>query len=207
MKKLALSLAVVVAFGATKSFGGADFVPPVIPVVAVPDPVEISGVYVGVGISRHFFDGFCDCGDIYEDYTYGALLRVGKDFNQYFGVELRAATTWIEDEGARLKYHYGLYAKPQYHITNEINIYALAGYGKSEIGDTVRYSETGFSWGVGLEYDLSQDTKEDGIYNREFDGMGDQEKGWGLFVDYQKLIEKDGAPNMHLITFGVTYDF
>ncbi len=207
MKKIAVLMAMIVALG-SKSFGGADFIPPIIPVLD--EKVDVSGLYVGVGVSRVFFDGTCFCGDgVFEDYTYGALLRVGYDLNQYFGIELRGATTWIEDEGARLKAHYGIFAKPQYHITNDINVYVLAGYAYTEIGDNpvVSFDDTGFSWGVGLEYDLSKDTKKEGSYERVFDGLGDQEKGWGLFVDYQKLLEKDGRPDMDMISFGVTYDF
>ena len=202
MKKIVALLAMAVALS-SKSFGGADFIPPIVPVLD--EKVDVSGLYVGVGVSRVFFDGTCPCANgVFEDYTYGALVRVGYDFNQYFGVELRAATTWIEDEGARLKAHYGIFAKPQYHITNDINVYALA-----EIGDNpvISFDDTGFSWGVGMEYDLSKDRKKEGRYDRAFDGMGDQEKGWGLFVDYQKLLEKDGRPDMDMISFGVTYDF
>jgi len=206
MKKLIVSLATVVTL-VTQSFGGEDFVPPVEPIIAVPDPITPTGLYTGIGITRLFFDGVCDCGDVYEDYTYGVLVRVGYDFNPYFGLELRGATTWIEEEGAKLKSHLGIFAKPQYHISEDLNLYGLIGYAKSETGDTVKYSDSGLSWGVGLEYDLFDDDKDDGFYKREFDGQGDQEKGWGLFVDYQKLIEKDGAPDMHMISFGVTYDF
>ncbi|MBN2826281.1 MAG: porin family protein [Campylobacterales bacterium] len=208
MKKILVSTVATIAIATTQSFAGADFIPPIIPVLE--EKVDVSGLYVGLGINRVFFNGTCPCdGAVFEDYTYGALVRVGYDYNQYFGVELRGATTWIEDEGARLKAHYGIFAKPQYHITNDLNIYALAGYAYTEIGDNaqVSFDDTGFSWGVGLEYDLFEDEEEDGTYKREFDGKGDQEKGWGLFVDYQKLIEKDGRPDIDMISFGVTYDF
>jgi len=209
MKKTVVSLAMAMALS-SKSFAGADFVPPVIPIISVPDDIDVSGLYVGLGVSRVFFDGTCPCADgVYEDYTYGALVRVGNDFNPYFGVEFRAMSTWVDDEGARVKSHFGLFAKPQYHISDALNIYALAGYARTEIGDNrvVGFTDSGFSWGAGVEYDLSLDKKENGTYSRPFDGQGDQEKGWGLFVDYQKLIEKDGRPDIHALSFGVTYDF
>lgn len=210
MKKIVLSFMLIFTLSTTKSFGGADFVPPIIPIEVVPENVNVSGLYVGLGITRVFFDGNCPCDNaVFEDYTYGVMLRVGNDFNPYFGVELRAATTWMEDEGAKVKSHIGIFAKPQYHVTQDLNIYALAGYACTEIGDNalVAFKDSGFSWGVGLEYDLFDDKQENGIYARNFDGQGDQEKGWGLFVDYQQLIEKDGRPDLHAITVGITYDF
>jgi len=207
MKKTILISMASLAIATTQSFAGGTILPPVIP-VTTEQQNNPSPLYIGVGINRVFFDGWCQCGDVYEDYTYGALIRVGSDFNPYFGVELRMATTWIEEEGAKLKSHIGLYAKPQLHIGEDINVYGLIGYGKTEIGDTINYSESGLSWGVGLEFDLFEDEKDENIhYDREFDGMGEQEEGWGLFVDYQKLIEKDGAPDIHMISIGITYDF
>lgn len=207
MKKILLSTITALTLGITQSFAGGFIAPP---------PMEkedsnITGLYVGVGVSQAFFDGNCPCDNaVFEDYTYGGLIRIGYDFNQFGGIELRAAKTWMEEEGAMVKSHIGLFAKPQYHISEDLNIYALIGYAKTEIGDhpEVSFDDSGFSWGVGLEFDLFEDEKDENIhYDREFDGMGDQEQGWGLFVDYQKLIEKDGAPDIHLISFGVTYDF
>jgi len=208
MNKIVLSVATVVAMSSV-SFAGGDFVPVVEPVIVIPPvPVETSGVYIGVGIVSTFFDGVCVCDSTYEDYTYGALVRVGYDYNNYIGFEVRALTSQIEDEGAKIKSHYGVFIKPQYHITDDINVYGLLGYAKTEVGDTVNIDESGFSWGLGLEYDLSSDTKEDGVYNRAFDGQGNQEKGWGVFVDYQKLLQKDNYPHdMHVLSFGISYDF
>ena len=206
MKKRVLSIAIAIS---SACFGGGDFVPVVEPVVVVPPmPVETSGVYVGVGIVATHFDGVCVCGNDYEDYTYGALLRVGYDYNNYIGFEARALTSQIEDEGAKIKSHYGVFIKPQYHIRDDINVYGLLGYAKTEVGDTVNIDKSGFSWGVGLEYDLSSDTKEDGVYNRAFDGQGNQEKGWGVFVDYQRLLQKDNYPHdIDVLSFGISYDF
>jgi len=205
--KTKIVVSAIAALTISQSFAGGFIAPPHVE----KEDANITGLYVGLGLSRAFFDGNCPCDNaVYEDYTYGGVLRVGFDFNQYFGVELRGATTWMEEEGAMVKSHIGIFAKPQYHVSEDINIYALAGYASTEIGDDpqVSFDDSGFSWGVGLEFDLFGDEKHENVhYDREFDGMGDQEQGWGLFIDYQKLIEKDGAPDIDMITFGVTYDF
>jgi len=70
--------------------------------------------------------------------------------------------------------------------------------------------DNGFSAGFGLEYDLSdkRDDYDRNIYYPEgFDGQGDQEMGWGLFVDYQRLLIDSNIPDLDVVSAGVTYDF
>jgi len=33
------------------------------------------------------------------------------------------------------------------------------------------------------------------------------ENGWGLFLDYQRLVIDSEAPDMDVVSAGVTYDF
>ncbi|SHO81460.1 putative outer membrane protein A [hydrothermal vent metagenome] len=208
MKRIVLSVTTVVAMSSV-TFAGGDFIPVVEPVMVIPPvPINTTGLYVGIGLVATYFDGVCSCGNSYEDYTYGALLRLGYDYNEYIGLEARVLTSQIEDEGAKIKSHYGVFLKPQYHITDDINVYGLLGYANTEVGDTIKIDDSGFSWGVGLEYDISDDKKEDGIYDRAFDGKGNQEKGLGLYIDYQKLLQKDNYPHdMHVLSVGLSYDF
>jgi len=204
MKKVILSTVSVLAITVSSSFAAP------ISSMSTQEDANVSGFYVGLGASRAFFDGTCSCGDTYEDYTYGVLVRAGYDFNPHFGVEFRGATTWIEEEGAQVNSHFGLFAKPQIHLSNDLNVYALLGYARTDIGDNpeVSFDDSGFSWGLGLEFDFSDDEKEENVkYDREFDGMADQEKGWGLFVDYQKLLQKSDRADIHMISFGITLDF
>jgi OOP family OmpA-OmpF porin len=69
------------------------------------------------------------------------------------------------------------------------------------------YDEAGLSVGFGLEYDMSDD--EAVVADRAFDGQGDQEKGWGIWVDYQNLLHNEGTNDIkaNIVTAGVTYDF
>jgi OOP family OmpA-OmpF porin len=203
----------------TMSYGGGKAVAPVeapvepIPVMHTPMPV-----YIGLGLVWGRYDG-CETssGCIYEDVTYGAMVRAGYEWNQYIGIEARAlATFWgADDLGGQELRHIGLFAKPMYPMGEDFNIYALLGYGWTKTttggnGNLPTVDESGFSAGIGLEYDLSDkdnDREKDTIYERGFDGQADQENGWGLFVDYQRLLIKSDVPDMDVVSAGVTYDF
>jgi OOP family OmpA-OmpF porin len=181
-----------------------------------PIPEDISSFYLGVGMVAAKFHA-CGNGCDYEDLTYGAMLRGGYDFNQYFGIEARYIHTFLDKGplgGVPLQ-HIGLYAKPQYPVNEEMNLYALLGYGYTKnLGNGARLNyfndDNGFSAGIGLEYDLSDkegDFENGANYDRAFDGYADQGIGWSLFVDYQRLLIKSNVPDMDAVSFGVRYDF
>ena len=197
-------------------YAGGPVAPIVVPIAMVnPNPF-----YVGVGgvwaaASRDCF-GEGACPDVrLKDSTWGGILRAGWEYNQYVGIEVRALTATIESDWGETT-HYGIYLKPQFPVGEQINIYGLLGYGHTEIDTdcvaiTDNFEYDGFSYGIGLEYDLSdrESDREDGDYDREFDGQMDQEKGWGLWIDYQNLMNNEGPTNFksNIVTFGVTYDF
>jgi len=172
--------------------------------------------YIGGGPLWGRYGG-CQGNCKYVDVTYGALLRAGYEWNQYVGVEARLlGTVWKEDPlGGETFRHAGLFLKPSMPLSEDFNAYGLLGYAwtKTLTGGNHNLpiiNDSGFSAGIGLEYDLSDkdDDKEDGgVYDRAFDGQGDQENGWGLFIDFQRLLIKSGVPNMDVIGFGITYDF
>ena len=192
---------------------------PIVPIVQE----DVNPWYLGVGIIP--FGKFnTDC---YEDVTYGAMLRGGYEFNQYFGLEARAMKTFAGEgpNGGETFQHFGLYAKPMYPVSERFNIYALAGYGYTETindggnGNLPEIDDWDFSWGVGLEYDLSDkkgDFIQDAAYDRGFDGYADQERGWGIFVDYQSLwmdhkfhhrTKGNKKVDLSVVSVGITYDF
>ncbi len=184
------------------------------PVASVPE--DISSWYLGAGLVALKFHS-CGNSCSYEDLTYGAMLRGGYDFNEYFGVEARGMRTFLDEGpfgGVPLQ-HVGLYAKPQYPVSERLNMYGLLGYGYTEnLGNGARLNyfdnDHGFSAGVGLEYDLSDregDFIDDAHYDRKFDGYADQGKGWNLFVDYQRLLIKSDVPDMDAVSVGLRYDF
>ena len=212
-------MVVGVVFLTTAIFaGGKGVEPAIVPVEPIP-AIQPSPVYIGLGLVWGRYHG-CETspGCTYEDVTYGAMLRAGYEWNQYFGVEARMlATFWGADSlGGEKLQHIGLFAKPMYPMSEDMNLYGLLGYGWTKTRTQLRgsllpkVSQGGFSAGLGLEYDLSDkddDRIENGDYDRAFDGQADQEKNWGLFVDYQRLLIKSDVPDLDVISGGVTYDF
>jgi len=184
-------------------------VPPPLPV----KNIKTNGLYAGIGISTAKFKTNCKnkgtsiCSNAGRDKTAGIMGRVGYDVNQYIGVEARGIRTNWKTNGGKVK-HVGLFVKPMFPVGESTNLYALAGVAKTTTqGHLQRVDTKSFAWGAGVEYDVSSDVAKDGRYNRKFDGHGDQEKGLGVFADYERLIQKSGSPDLDTVNVGLTYDF
>ena len=213
MTKIVTSLVTLAALG-TWSYAGGKYVAPVAAVVApIPNVIDPIPLYVGLGLVAAGVSRDCPCetDERLKDMTYGVLIRAGWDINQYVGVEARYAKASLEKDFSTTT-HYGLFLKPQYHLTDQMNVYGLAGYGRTEVEGCAYNNGTlradGFSYGIGLEYDFSDDESL-GEYDRVFDGQGDQERGWGIWADYQNLLYNEGLYNTktNIFSVGVTYDF
>ncbi len=219
-KNILVSFAALLTLTATLYGGGGKNIVPVAAPVAPIETVDISPWYLGAGLVWAKL-GLDDCGDVpgctYEDATYGIMVRGGYEVNEYFGIEARFIDTFLDEGpygGAPLM-HVGLFAKPQYPVSERVNLYGLLGYGYTKnLGNGARLNyfddDWGFSAGAGIEYDLSDregDRVENGNYDRAFDGYADQGRGWSLFLDYQRLLIKSDVPDMDAISFGLRYDF
>jgi len=212
MKKTTLSLVALIALS-SQSYAGGDILPveeyeaenivvEIEPAVTVVEPVvkevkapikeepvtplpvaliDDSEWYVGVGLVAGRTKNI-NC----EDITYGAMAKAGYDFNKYIGVEARGLITNWEYEGSKIK-HVGAFVKPQYPLGEDINLYGLAGYGKTTTSHVQNIDETGFAYGAGLEYALSEDMN--------------------MFVDYERLIDKSNLPDLEALSLGVSFDF
>ena len=183
------------------------------PPVPVKKNIKTNGLYAGIGISTAKFKTSCQgkgtvtCSKSGTDKTIGLMGRVGYDVNQYIGVEARGIRTNWKSNGGKVK-HVGIFVKPMLPVGEATNLYALAGVAKTTTqGRLQRVNSKSFAWGVGVEHDISEDKAKDGRYNRKFDGHGDQEKGLGVFADYERLIQKSGSPDLDTVNVGVTYDF
>jgi len=223
MKKAIQIISLSSIMATSNLFGGGN-IAPVIPIEEVdPNPFYVGVGLLWAGLSR---DCFCppDQTTRLKDSTWGGIIRTGYDYNQYIGLEARALQSSIETDWTDKTTHYGIFLKPMMPVGEQINIYALLGYGHTKVKTDDpylkdKYSYNGFSYGIGIEYDLSD--KEDDYeahkenesdvltFDREFDGQGDQEKGWGLWIDYQNLMHNKGPDNYktNIISFGITYDF
>jgi len=191
----------------------AEVVPVTIPtepkVVAPVPAADVSPIYVGIGIAATKYKTNCQCSGTKSgtDTTGGIVARVGYDFNKYMGIEARGLIAPSNSDGTEVK-HAGVFVKPQYPVTDGLNVYGLGGIAKTTTkGPLQNMDVSGLAFGGGLEYDLSDDKKKDAKYDREFDGIADQEKGFGVFADYERLYYKSGSPDLDAVSVGVTYDF
>jgi len=197
--------------------GGKGVAPAGVPVIAVAEDADINPLYLGLGVVASFVERDpCVCnpgGSNLKDNRYGGIIRFGYDMNAYFGLEARVLKTFGNDVFSEVT-HYGIFAKPQYHITAQSNLYALLGYGRTDVDYTngIRRcsdEENGLSYGIGFEYDFGSDESYGKRYSRKFDGKGDQEQGWGIWFDVQRLINNGGTyhTDSTVVTGGITYDF
>lgn len=215
MKKFIITTTTAIAMTVSSFAGGKVVAPVEAEVTPIPPVISPIPVYIGLGAIAAFAnrDGCaCSNGADMKDRRFGGIIRAGWDFNQYLGLEARALKSFGNDTFSTTE-HYGLYLKPQYHFIDQMNIYGLLGYGHTSVDYTngIKSShnpKNGFSYGIGFEYDLGSDSSQ-GNYERDFDGQGDQEHGWGIWVDAQHLLNNAGKfhTDSNVVTAGITYDF
>ena len=153
----------------------------VAPKVEKKNPKTSSPWYVGTGLTMgRVSEAHC------EDITYGVVGKVGYDFNEYVGVEARGLRTNWEYEGAKIK-HVAVFLKPQYPVSEDVNLYGLVGYGKTTTSHKKRVNETGLAYGAGVDYALSENMS--------------------MFVDYERLLEKSNVPDLDAVSLGVSFNF
>jgi len=180
MKKVTLSIIAAVAMN-TFAIAGGD-ISPVEPQITIPEVSESTGsFYVGAGYSYMNLDAEI-AGEHDGDAT---LLLAGYNFNQYIGVEARYAglTDCLENSA--------IYLKPMYPIGGT-TVYGLLGYGETTYDNGDSYSESGFQWGLGANYAVTENI--------------------GVFVDYTNLYDDSGFSagtdvTVDSVNVGVTYTF
>ncbi len=195
--------------------------------IGSPKHISPSGFYAGLGITGSRYQSSCGCPTDSsssssanlgvesskktqrsgKENNAALLARVGYDFNRYVGLEFRGMKTIGSTSNADIS-HVGLFLKPMVPITDGLNAYGLVGAAKTKVsGSYQNVNAESLALGAGVEFDLSKDTPKEGRYSRKFDGQGDQERGVGLFVDYERLVVKKNAPDLDTLSAGVTYDF
>ena len=209
MKKITVSIVAALAMNAF-AFAGGD-IAPVEPEVTVPEVVEAApfpgAFYVGLGYSymNADVDGY---GDITAN---SALLLAGYKYNQYLGLEARY-TMNVDDpeldssspdldglEGDDMT-NIAIYLKGMYPVTEAIDVYALLGYGQVnfEAGEYgIDVSESGFQWGLGASYAVTEKIGVFADYTRLYDDEG-----------FDGLLDVEGVDiAVDSINVGMTYTF
>jgi opacity protein-like surface antigen len=182
MKKILMSVVAMVAIGSMAQAGG-DIAP------VAPVPVASScgeGFYVGAALAMQRTYGgdadWFDDGVLGQDKTVPLTGILGYKFNCYLAVEGRISKTVYEEDYADVL-TYSIFLKPMYPVTEDLDVYALIGYGVVDaeytdgdvpapsnlIGQTI-VDKGGFQWGFGASYAVNE--------------------SWTVFLDYTRLMHK-----------------
>ena len=217
MKNIVLSAVAVLAMSSFAVAGG-DVAPIVEPVV---EPiVDDSGFYLGLAYaslnmtndSDNINDPAWDQG--YDKTWSEVMIQAGYKFNAYVAVEGRywfglSDTTKIPnvyqvvgDVDSSVD-AWGLYVKPMYPVTEDIDIYALLGYASSDFSADEIVVDTfdGFSWGLGAAYSFTENVSVFVDYTRLYDSSD----SFTSYVTPGAIFDVDTA--IDTWNFGVTYKF
>jgi hypothetical protein len=157
--------------------------------VVVEKPAEPSGLYIAGGLTDvavrqngrvNLFGS-----ETTQDRQIGFTGKLGYDFMDYLGAELRGTYGIAKDNGSKFK-QIGGYLKPNYNVTDAINLYGLLGASKTNPGVD---SETGFSYGAGLDYKIPGSDKV------------------SVFTDVVNYMKKSNTASQWGLTLGAAYQF
>jgi len=205
MNKFELSLFSVV-LSSHIVFAGANTTKTIEPSIDIPQIIEksTSDFYVGLGVSTtSTHEDDLDFFIITEgqDRTGDLTFLAGYDWNEYFGVEARYMISVAKEDIVDSK-SWGIYAKPQYSVTEDLNIYGLLGIGgfdasgTNHFGENISADDISFQWGLGVSYEVYEDIS--------------------IFADYTQVardVEATAFVNSNVdvssdsITIGVRYQF
>ena len=164
------------------------------PVVVAPVVAEALGLYIAGGITDIAARGderanlFSE--EDYQDRQIGFTGRLGYDFMDFLGAELRGTTGLSKaDEGISKFKQIGAYLKPNYDITDTLNLYGLVGASQANLADPLDQDEkvTGLSYGLGLDYSVSDSIS--------------------VFTDVVNYMKKSDSNSLWGLTVGAGYQF
>ncbi len=202
MKKSIFSIVAVMALSGL-AYAGGDIAP------VIEEPMVImednSAFYVGLGFGQAAIND----GTTSEEITSSMLmLQAGYQYNDYVALEGRASygfnsdyepgtTTNVSGDFDEDISSWGIYVKPMYPVTEAFDVYALLGYGAVQLGnleDGDAY-ESGFQWGLGVQYEVTQNILVFADYISLYDDTG---------FDYRAQLDDIDSDAW---TLGVSYRF
>jgi len=217
MKKLAFAF---IATASTLAMAGGD-IAPVEPVIETPAVVEAPGrFYVGMGYG--YFNQSNDDISAYGGQNLGSieietdnlLFQAGYQFSEYVAVEARywlgigdATYTGLDGSSEDMSGDYsswGIYVKPMYPVTDQINIYAMLGYASTSLdADSGAYWDTDeFSWGVGAEFGVTENI----FIFADYVNLGYPDS-FDLHTEGNDIPNVDMDGDLYTFNVGVTYKF
>ena len=181
--------------------------PVVVPVAPKPVPVEPTPIpvvvapaaknfYVGLGATRVRNNTVAQTINGVSvpharDYQTGLTAKVGYDFMNYLGAELRGTAGLYADSGATKLRQFGAYLKPNVDLMDGLNLYGLLGASNVNSSDlttgNMNDKQTGFSYGLGLDYGITDSVS--------------------VFVDVMNYLQKSDTTDLYGATLGAAYHF
>ncbi len=202
MKKNIISLVSILALSGL-AYAGGNIVP------VVEEPIVImednSAFYIGLGFGQAAINDDTTA----EEITSTTLMfQAGYQYNEYVALEGRVSfgfnsdyepgnTSNVSSDFNEDISSWGIYAKPMYPVTEVFDIYALLGYGGVQLGnleDGDAY-ESGFQWGLGAQYAVTEDILVFVDYISLYDDIG---------FDYRAQLDDIDSD---VWTLGVSYRF
>lgn len=152
------------------------------------------GMYVGVNVSQTEYkeEG------IPSAKPSAISFKVGNQFNKNFALEARLGTGLSDDRitvfgvpaTVEVDNFYGVYAKGILPVSNMISAYGLVGYTHGEItaraaGMSVTGSDSDFSYGLGVDFAITQNMSLNIEWARLFEGAGYKVNALSFGVGYK----------------------
>ena len=167
--------------------------PPPPPPPPAPKKAEPLGLYVAGGISALAAStSHSDWANVFaeernQDRQLGFTARLGYDFMNYLGAELRGSVGLSEENTGFDKIEqFGAYLKPNVDVTDDLNLYGLVGAARSNLAN-IAPAETGLSYGAGLDYGFNDNVS--------------------VFTDIVNYMDKSNVPESWGVTVGAAYNF
>ncbi len=207
-----LAMALVAA---TMAFAGGRVAPIAEVEIIEVEPVK-SGFYVGAGYSA-LADEFSESGygvTFSDTYNYNEfMIDAGYNINEYVAVEGRYwfgfnnTNNVFDGDGYLFSSEdsadaYGVYVKPQYPVTTELNVYGLLGYANTEftfngiVNDNIELD--GFSWGLGADYAVTP------CVSVFIDYVSLYDDEVNVLTNYDTIVFEDRIDTVNL---GINYSF
>ena len=183
-KKMKINIILIPLLLISSLFGGKNTTKIDVSVLEIPKEYK-SFFYVGVGTSYVNLKDI-DTNEIFS--SLGATLQMGYRYNSFIGVEARYTksvgdvayekgdTSFLSVSNySTTSSNIALYLKPYYPLGN-FEFYGLVGYGVLQYTDlptgTQDRKESGFQWGLGVDYLLGDNISLFVDYSRIYDGVG-----------------------------------
>lgn len=146
-----------------------------------------------------------------EGRYWGSNYEYSEEYTSYYNDQESYDGSWSTNDGEFSAW--GIYLKPMYPIGEKFTVYGLLGYGNAEIdtetfGGEKLLDESGFQWGLGASYALSDNISFFVDYVQlASDADGYHDYNAGELQPYYDYNYAEWETSLYTINVGITYKF